>query len=142
MQNKKEASKDFSYCGFLPKDRRGQGLSTNAIVLIILAVVVLAILIIGFTIGWDKIAPWIKPSNNIKDLSQQCQVACGTGDSYGFCNLARELKIEEGMGDFKSGEKYTCFELSKVPSFGISGCSTITCEESEENIEEESSEEN
>ena len=41
-------------------NKRGQGLSTNAIILIVLGVVVLVVLIGGFTIGWGQMAPWIK----------------------------------------------------------------------------------
>ena len=47
-------------------EKRGQGLSTSAIILIILGVVVLVVLIAGFTIGWSALKDYINPSNNLK----------------------------------------------------------------------------
>ncbi len=82
-------------------NKRGQGLSINAIILIILAVVVLVVLILGFTIGWNKIAPWIKPSNNVDTVAQACQAACSTNSVYGFCSEIRELKASDLPGEVK-----------------------------------------
>ncbi|MFH1431039.1 MAG: hypothetical protein ABIG37_01050 [Nanoarchaeota archaeon] len=72
-------------------NKRGQGLSTNAIVLIVLGVVVLGVLIIGFTMGWEKIAPWLGKSN-IDTVKQQCSVACATKSVYEYCNVVRDIK--------------------------------------------------
>ena len=76
-------------------NKRGQGLSTSAIVLIVLAVVVLVILIIGFTMGWSSIAPWLS-SSNVDTIVSSCEVACSTASTYEFCNVDRELKDAEG----------------------------------------------
>lgn len=82
-------------------NKRGQGLSTNAIILIILGVIVLAILILGFTMGWGKLKDIISPSNNVKDIVDGCNVACTTQGIYDYCSKERVLKSD----DLPTGEK-------------------------------------
>lgn len=101
-------------------NKRGQGLSTNAIILIVLGIVVLAVLVIGFTMGWDKIAPWISTSN-VDTIKTQCSVACSTGSTYDYCNLKRDLKAED-----EKLKDATCYYLSENQAkYGIDKCSTI-----------------
>jgi hypothetical protein len=104
-------------------DKRGQGLSTNAIILIILGVVVLIILVVGFTLGWDKLAPFLQ-TNNVETIKSSCVSSCATGSTYGFCTQNRTLKAE----GVKLEDK-TCFELNKTayPEYGIEPCSSIIC---------------
>ena len=102
-------------------NRRGQGLSTNAIILIVLGVVVLAVLVIGFTVGWGKIAPWISTSN-VDTIVTACNVACSTNSIYDYCSRPRELKAEETLKDV------TCYYLSeKQPKYGVEKCS-VSCD--------------
>lgn len=75
-------------------NKRGQDLSTSTIILIILGIVVLVVLIIGFTIGWQKLAPWLS-SNNVDTIVNQCQASCATGDAYGFCSDNKTLKADD-----------------------------------------------
>lgn len=104
-------------------NKRGQGLSTNAIVLIVLAVVVLAVLILGFTLGWGSIAPWLS-SNNVDDIATQCSVACDTTSEYSFCSQPRNLVAHD-----VELEDVTCDYLSKYQkTYGIDECSTISCD--------------
>lgn len=88
-------------------NKRGQGLSTNAIVLIILAVVVLVLLIVGFTVGWAQFAPWLS-SDNVDTIVQQCGIACSTARTYEFCSVKRTLTAE---GKDVAIDK-TCYELA------------------------------
>ncbi len=90
MMNKKGLKPAIS----LGRDRRGQDLSTSTIILIILGVVVLVILVIGFTIGWQKVLPFLS-SNNVDTIVNQCQASCTTGDVYGFCTLERKLSASD-----------------------------------------------
>lgn len=104
-------------------DKRGQGLSVNAIILIILGIVVLAVLILGFTIGWAKIVPWIS-SNNVQSITTQCEVACSTGSTYDYCTQTRELnngtgKITNSCNEFANNATYV--------AYGIAKCPEITC---------------
>lgn len=105
-------------------DKRGQGLSVNAIILIVLGIIVLVMLIIGFVMGWDKIMPWLKPTNNVQDVSNACSLACSTGAKYTFCFEKRELVTEDEVI-----EDATCYFLSKKRAkYGVEGCS-IGCDQ-------------
>lgn len=104
-------------------NKRGQGLSTNAIILIVLGVVILAVLVIGFTMGWGQIAPFLS-RDNVDTVQRNCETACITNDNYGFCIVERTLRA----GD--STDTETCYEFSTNPSFepyGISECPNIIC---------------
>jgi hypothetical protein len=104
-------------------NKRGQGLSTNAIVLIVLGVVVLVILIIGFTIGWGNIAPWLS-SDNVDTIVNQCDAACSTTSKYDFCTKERTLRAEKEEIDT------TCAIFSVVEmysKYGVSSCPSIDC---------------
>jgi len=104
--------------------KRGQGLSTNAIILIILGVLVLAILILGFTLGWSTIVPFLS-TNNIDNIKTSCSLACSTGSTYDFCSTVREVK--DGVNDkFKA----SCFDLLtneeyNTRNYGIEECPTL-----------------
>jgi len=100
-------------------NKRGQGLSVNAIILIILAVVVLVMLIIGFTAGWDQLAPWV-PSNNVDTIVQQCGIVCSTAKIYDYCSVNRTLKAEDLDEDLVK----TCNQFAlNYPGYGIANCS-------------------
>ncbi len=107
-------------------NKKAQGLSTNAIILIVLGVVVLAVLIIGFTIGWNKIAPWLSTGeSNIDTIIQQCTVACSTSSINDFCLSKRDLKVPD-----HEYNGVTCYTLSLdniLKTYGIDQCTTINC---------------
>ena len=107
------------------QNKRGQGLSTNAIVLIVLAVIVLVLLVIGFTAGWDKLAPWLGSSNNVDVIVQQCSVACSAQGTYDFCMKERDLTPEEKADELLD---VSCYYLSeKKTMYGIESCKDIDC---------------
>ncbi len=108
-------------------NKKAQGLSTNAIILIVLGVIVLVILAIGFFAGWEKIAPWIKPSNNVQTIVDACSMACSTNSIYDFCSVKRDLKDEDG-----TLKDVTCYTLSlddNLKKYGIDQCS-VDCKSS------------
>lgn len=105
------------------KDKRGQGLSTNAIILIILGVVVLVVLIVGFTVGWNKLLPFVA-TNNVENIKTACTLACATGNVYDFCTQSRTIKTDEPDVVGKCSDFSTKPEHAK---FGIEACSSITC---------------
>lgn len=91
-------------------NKRGQGLSTSAIVLIVIAIVVLIVLILGFTMGWEKFLPWLKKENNIETIVQQCSIACSSQSTYEWCQAKKTITGVEGLKD--TDAKKTCFELT------------------------------
>ena len=127
--NKKEANGNLPHFNLFPTNRRGQGLSTGAIILIILGVIVLVVLAIGFLAGFDTIAPWIKKTNNVDTIAQACSLACSTGGTYSFCSEPRELKAKDLPGEVKSITN-NCKFFATEPDYSkyfIKECPTITC---------------
>jgi len=109
------------------RNKRGQGLSTNAIVLMVLGLIILVVLAVGFTVGFEKLAPWLS-SNNVDTVVSSCSVACSTDNVYKFCSLERTLKAD----DLPSGVKEvtgTCDEfansLSGLAKYGIRECPAL-----------------
>ena len=108
-------------------NKRGQGLSTNAIILIVLGVVVLVVLIGGFTLGWGQLRDKITSSNNVATIAQACGVACSTGSQFDYCSVDRELndgttEITNNCNEF-SGEE----NKDTYGKYGIEKCPQITC---------------
>ena len=115
-------------------NKKAQGLSTNAIILIVLGVIVLVILAIGFFAGWEKIAPWIKPSNNVQSIVDACSMACSMNSVYDFCTVNRELKVDgkvigktscEGFATEKVGGEGVNKDELKYKDYKISTCTGL-----------------
>lgn len=110
-------------------NKRGQGLSVNALILIILGIVVLAVMIIGFTMGWQTFAFWLGGDNNVNTIVTQCTAACSLGSVYDFCTRERILKAP----DLPEGEKQvegSCHFFATTPiysRYGIDDCSGFKC---------------
>ena len=103
------------------ENKRGQGMSTSTIILLILGLVILVVLVLGFTLGWNKIAPWIN-SNNVETIKTSCEAACSTGSVYDFCSVSRDVK--DGVNKIFGA---TCKALAtdatlKARNYGISDC--------------------
>ena len=111
-------------------NKRGQGLSTNAIILIILGVIILVILALGFMMGWDKLFPFL-PSDNVETIKTSCASACATGNTYGFCTQERTLKADDLPGGVKEVKGNCSFFSDSTNTdyvkYGIDECSSITC---------------
>ncbi|MBU2104327.1 MAG: hypothetical protein KKF67_00925 [Nanoarchaeota archaeon] len=108
-------------------DKNAQGLSTSAIILIILGVFVLVILIVGFTMGWNTLKERLMgSSSNVGKIAEACNLACSTDSVYDYCNMKRELKDEDG----NTLKDVTCYMLSledNLKKYGISKCSSVDC---------------
>lgn len=105
-------------------NKRGQELSVTTIILIVIGLLVLVLLIIGFTIGWKKIFPWIKPTNNVKDIADQCKISCSINSKYDFCTVKRELKAED-----ITLQEINCDYLAEMKGqYGVEKCAGIICD--------------
>jgi len=105
------------------ENKRGQGLSTNAIILIILGVVVLVILILGFTLGWKTLVPFIK-QDNVATVIKSCETACSTQSTFDYCSKIVELKSDEDI-------QTSCYLLERVDNFskyGLNQPCSINCD--------------
>ena len=104
-------------------NKRGQGLSTNTVILLILGIFVLVFLILGFTIGWGKIVPFLS-KNNVDSVVNSCDVSCSTASKYGFCSQPRDLKTDDG--ELKD---VTCNYLAKKQkAYGVEQCLSFSCD--------------
>ncbi len=110
-------------------NERGQGLSVSTLVLIVLGVLILVILILGFTIGWSKIFPFISPPNNVQSVVDACALACNTNSKFDYCSQTRELRIKDGIPKLDKTEvEGTCYDFTLISGLGVRGCSSFTCE--------------
>lgn len=112
-------------------DKKGQGLSVNAIILIVLGVLVLVVMIIGFTVGWEKIAPWLS-SENVESVVQGCETACTTNSVFSYCTKTRVLndgtdEIEDTCQNFADPAN-----ADKYSKYGIPRCQGLCPEETSE----------
>ena len=96
-------------------NKRGQGLQVSTIILIVLGIAVLVVLVLGFTMGWDKLFPFLSPENNVETIVTQCRTACLSGSTYNFCTLNRKLYTEKGVAAVVK----PCKELS---TYGVDAC--------------------
>lgn len=72
-------------------NKRGQGMSISTVILLILGLVILVVLILGFTMGWKKILPFVS-GNNLDGVKNSCTIACSTGGVYDYCGLKKDVK--------------------------------------------------
>ena len=110
-------------------NKKAQGLSITTIILIILGVVILVVLIFGFTQGWDSIKGWVAPSDNVEDVVSACSVACASDQVYDFCIKNMTLKADSitGTNNEKKGSCNFFSNDSTYTGFGIAKCPSITC---------------
>jgi hypothetical protein len=106
------------------ENKRGQGMSTSTIILLILGLIILVILVLGFSLGWDRVAPFIKTSN-LDTIKTSCGAACSTNSVYEFCSVSRDIK--DGVN---TKFKATCNDLLtnvtlKARNYGIDECPNI-----------------
>ncbi|PJE81658.1 hypothetical protein COU58_01815 [Candidatus Pacearchaeota archaeon CG10_big_fil_rev_8_21_14_0_10_32_42] len=108
------------------KNKKGQGLSTSTIVLLILGLIVLVALIWGFVTGWSALGPILNPTN-VDRVIQDCSSACSVQSKFSYCSGERSLNVNEDKVKVKS----TCAVFASEPSFAkyeIPECPTINCE--------------
>jgi len=129
------------------EEKRGQGMSLTTIILIIIGIVVLFILIWGFSTGWNnlwsKVTGRVTPSN-VDAVVSGCQLACQTGAKYDFCDSVRTMKFGEernitnnyatdynhtGMPNSADEITGTCYDFSgnKYTGLGVTSCPSIPC---------------
>lgn len=112
-------------------------MSTSTIVLIVLGLVVLVVLIIGFTTQWDVFQGITNPTN-VDDAITKCQTTCDTSTgSFGYCRGSQLLRVNEDDLEVET----SCYVLANLPEFSQYGFEECTkfeqdCEElSCENLE-------
>lgn len=76
------------------ESKKAQNLSITTIILIILGVVVLVVLIIGFTQGWGSVKGFFTGGQSeLSLIASQCSIACATNDEVSWCE-ERTMKVD------------------------------------------------
>ncbi len=108
------------------QNKKGQGLSTSTIILLILGLIILVVLIVGFVTGWSLFKNLINPTN-VDNVINDCNLACTGGSQYSYCLAERTLNVNEDNLNVKS----SCAVFSSERTFAkykIPTCSTVTCD--------------
>jgi len=84
----------------LNKKKRAQNISLTTILLMVLGVVVVVLLIWGFSTGWsnmwDKITNFVGGGSNVEAVKSGCELACTTENKQVWCEEVRTLKKSDG----------------------------------------------
>lgn len=108
-------------------NKRGQDLSIGTLILIVLGIVVLVLLILGFSLGWSNL--WEKidifgGTSSVGDIVIACKLAHTSQDSYTLCEKTWKVDVE--------GEKQTVYcrhDLVKGSLDNVPTCAKKTCAE-------------
>jgi hypothetical protein len=108
-------------------NKKGQeGMGIGTIIIIIIGLVVLALIVFGFVMGWsnlfDKLANLGGGGSNVDTVIQSCNIACSTNSINGWCSTERSVKFDKG-----NKEPLTCMALAKDSRVKGLSCDSITC---------------
>jgi len=110
-------------------NKKGAELTIGTIVIIILALVLLVVIIYGFTTGWgnlwENLIGFGGGSVNVQTVIQSCQVACTTNGQFDYCKKQRKVIFDENRENKDNGEKFTCLDL-ELKNIGLR-CDTMDC---------------
>jgi hypothetical protein len=109
MKNKRDER--ISFLG----SKKGAEMTIGTIVMIILALVVLVVIIYGFTVGWSNLFQNIQGFGggdiNVQTIVQACQVACATNSQFDYCTRTRNVVFDDTDEDYNKN-KWTCGQLA------------------------------
>lgn len=79
-------------------NKRGQDLSIGTLILIILGVIVLVLLILGFSMGWGNL--WSKinifgSTNDVSSVVTACKLAVTSNSNYDYCQNFKKVKVND-----------------------------------------------
>jgi len=108
------------------KSKKGQGLSTSTVVLLVLGLIILVILVWGFITGWSAFRGFVNPTN-VDTVIQECSQACSLNSEYSYCLAEKTLNVNEDSLNAKT----SCAVFSTEKAFAkykIPPCPTVTCD--------------
>jgi len=81
-------------------EKKASEITIGTIIFIILGILVLVILIYGFSTGWsnlwERIIGISGGDENVQLIVQNCMIACETQSQYDYCTKIRTIKFKEG----------------------------------------------
>jgi len=78
------------------QNKRGQGLEVSTLILIVLGVIILVLLVLGFSMGWGNL--WEKVNifqggSSIESVIQGCKVAVSSASTYTYCSDFKKITV-------------------------------------------------
>ncbi|MEK6800487.1 MAG: hypothetical protein AABY05_01000 [Nanoarchaeota archaeon] len=78
-------------------NKKAQDLSIGTLILIVLGIVVLVLLILGFSLGWSNL--WEKINifqggSSLESVIQACNIAVASNSQYTFCQDFKKVKVD------------------------------------------------
>jgi hypothetical protein len=102
-------------------NRKAAEMTIGTLVVIILAVIVLVILVYGFSVGWgnffNNLVGFGGGQVNAQTVVQSCQIACSTQAKYDYCERRRNVVFDTNKNNKHNNLQYTCFQLASDPAF-------------------------
>ncbi|MDD5193569.1 MAG: hypothetical protein PHF67_03195 [Candidatus Nanoarchaeia archaeon] len=116
------------------KNKKAAEMTIGTIIIIILALVVLAVIIYGFTTGWGNL--WENIRNfgggkiNVGSIVNACQVACASSSVYDYCTLPRKVIFDDqGKNNPDNVNLWTCNKLALTKTELGMSCAAVICPE-------------
>ncbi|MFH1425151.1 MAG: hypothetical protein ABIG28_00260 [archaeon] len=103
-------------------NKKAQDLSIGTLILIVLGIIVLVLLILGFSMGWSNL--WEKigifgGSSSVGDVGTACKLAITSQDTYTFCQKTWKIDADtNGDGKIEKDVPLTCRHELVKPSLG------------------------
>lgn len=77
-------------------NKKGQEMSVATLVLIVIGIVVLVMLILGFSMGWSNL--WAKVNifgggSNVETVVQACKLSASSGSTFSYCSEFKQVTI-------------------------------------------------
>ena len=107
-------------------NKRAQGMSTQTVILLILGLIILVVLIVGFSTGWKGFKK-ILASSNVDSIVEDCATSCSLQNTYDFCSGERTLRAAEDDLEV-STSCYVLANSDKFDKYKVDSCSQIDCD--------------
>ena len=78
-------------------NKRGQELSIGTLILIVLGIIVLVLLVLGFSIGWENLFSKIGifQGSDLSSMVTACKVAVSSKSDASYCEF-KKVKLDDG----------------------------------------------
>ncbi len=112
------------------KSKKGAEMTIGTIIVIILALVVLVVLIYGFSTGWgnlwEKLLGYGGGTVNVQTVVDGCKVACTTGATYDYCTKKSRVIFDKNKDSARNKQEFTCKTL-EYQGVGLPVCESVDC---------------
>lgn len=110
--------------------KKGAEMTIGTIIVIILALVVLVVLIYGFSTGWgnlwNKLTGYGGGTVNVQTVVDGCRIACATGGSYDYCTKKQKVIFDTNVSSARNKQEYSCLAL-ELQQVGLPSCDNVDC---------------